>query len=181
MKFSLQNLTLLALVTSQQVNAHYGYPYTVLDGVISKRWEYIRPSTTQKFAPNWDYSGEAAMCGENGTLPLFPVKTLKVAAGSTIGFGAAGQSRVGSDESKDMSDVGIPNFDPSFYMYHPGPATAWLSKAPDSVDLNEYKGDGDWFKIEVKPASDGVHWDYRPDTEVSIVSVANFKEYINTD
>lgn len=45
------------------------------------------------------------MCGENGTLPLFPVKTLKVAAGSTIGFGAAGQSRAYSDESKDMSDV----------------------------------------------------------------------------
>ncbi|KAJ4355571.1 uncharacterized protein N0V89_003591 [Didymosphaeria variabile] len=98
------------------------------------------PSTTKKFAPNWDYSGEAAMCGENGTLPLFPVKTLKVAAGSTIGFAVAGQSRLSSDESKDMSD-----FDPSFYMYHPGPATAWLSKAPDSVDLNEYKGDGDWW------------------------------------
>lgn len=57
------------------------------------------------FGPNFDYSGPAAMCGPNGTLPLFPVETLKVAAGSTIGFGAAGQSRDFGDESKDMSDV----------------------------------------------------------------------------
>jgi hypothetical protein len=103
-----------------------GYPYTVIDGVVSKRWEYIRyaavittpiyqrprlsghsPSTTFMFGPNWDYSGAAAMCGPNGTLPIFPVKTLKVAAGSTIGFGAAGQSRDLGDESKDMRDVGI--------------------------------------------------------------------------
>lgn len=32
-------------------------------------------------------------------------------------------------------------------MYHPGYASAWLSKAPDGVDLNAYDGDGDWFKI----------------------------------
>jgi len=30
-------------------------------------------------------------------------------------------------------------------LYHPGPATAWLSAAPRSLD--EYTGDGDWFKI----------------------------------
>jgi hypothetical protein len=31
-------------------------------------------------------------------------------------------------------------------MYHPGFASAWLSKA--TVDnLNAYTGDGDWFKI----------------------------------
>jgi len=57
------------------------------------------------FAPNYDYSGEAAMCGPNGTLPLFPTKTLKVAAGSIFGFGVAPQSRNGSDESKDMRNV----------------------------------------------------------------------------
>ncbi|OAG03265.1 uncharacterized protein CC84DRAFT_1178758 [Paraphaeosphaeria sporulosa] len=123
------------------------------------------PSTTSLFSPNWDYSGAAAMCGPNGTLPLFPVKTLKLAAGSVIGFGAAGQSREFGDESKDMSD-----FDPNFWMYHSGPATAWLSKAPDGVDLGEYMGDGDWFKIDVKPASDGLHWDYNSGAHVSIMN-----------
>lgn len=31
-------------------------------------------------------------------------------------------------------------------MYHPGFASAWLSKSPTD-DLNAYTGDGDWFKI----------------------------------
>jgi hypothetical protein len=58
------------------------------------------------FAPNWDYSGEAAMCGPNATLPLFPVKTLKVVAGSTIGFASAGQWRESPyDESQYFGDV----------------------------------------------------------------------------
>jgi hypothetical protein len=46
-------------------------------------------------------------------------------------------------------------------MYHDGPATAYLSKAPDGInDLNDYEGEGDWFKIGVVGASDGMHWDY---------------------
>lgn len=31
-------------------------------------------------------------------------------------------------------------------MYHPGFASAWLSKSPVD-DLTAYQGDGDWFKI----------------------------------
>lgn len=31
-------------------------------------------------------------------------------------------------------------------MYHPGFASAWLSKSPTD-DLDSYTGDGDWFKI----------------------------------
>lgn len=32
------------------------------------------------------------------------------------------------------------------WMYHPGFASAWLSKSPVD-DLNNYNGDGDYFKI----------------------------------
>ncbi|KAK4107577.1 lytic polysaccharide monooxygenase [Canariomyces notabilis] len=163
MKISLQQLTLLGLSGLHQANGHYGYPYTVVDGVVSKRWEYIRP-VTGIFQPNYDYSGPSAMCGNNATLPLWPIKTLKIAAGSTIGFAAKGQSMNRRDESEDFTD-----FDPSFYMYHNGPATAWLSKAPGD-DLNEYKGDGDWFKIDVKGASDGIHWDYRSEERINIMN-----------
>lgn len=122
MKFSLQQLTFAALTVIPQANGHCklpsshfpknktdkidGFPYTVYEGVVSKRWEYVRASTTSVFQPNYDYSGIAAMCGDAGQLPLFPVKTLKVAAGSTIGFGAARQTgRSDSDESKDFRDV----------------------------------------------------------------------------
>lgn len=122
MKFSLQQLTLAALSVVPQASGHCknlslhlsndllndidGFPYTVYDGVISKRWEYVRASTTSVFQPNYDYAGIAAMCGDTGELPLFPVKTLKIAAGSTIGFGAARQTgRSDYDESKDFRDV----------------------------------------------------------------------------
>lgn len=33
-------------------------------------------------------------------------------------------------------------FDPAFTIYHDGPATAYMSKAPG--ELNDYTGDGDW-------------------------------------
>lgn len=45
------------------------------------------PSPTPDFSPNHEYSGPSSMCGRNATKPLFPVKTLKIEAGSTIGFG----------------------------------------------------------------------------------------------
>jgi hypothetical protein len=30
-------------------------------------------------------------------------------------------------------------------MYHDGPATAYLSKAPGERQLNDYAGGGDWY------------------------------------
>lgn len=39
-----------------------------------------------------------------------------------------------------LEDTALP------YIYHPGPAQAYMSRAPDD-DLESYLGDGDWFKI----------------------------------
>jgi hypothetical protein len=47
------------------------------------------------------------MCGNNASLPLWPIKTLKIAAGSTIGFAAKGQSMNRRDESEDFTDVSL--------------------------------------------------------------------------
>jgi hypothetical protein len=44
------------------------------------------------------------MCGFNGTIPLFPVKTLQVAAGSAIGF-AASYMADSRKEEQDFSEV----------------------------------------------------------------------------
>ncbi|PVI00683.1 lytic polysaccharide monooxygenase [Periconia macrospinosa] len=60
-------------------------------------------------------------CGRNATKAWSRPKTAVVHAGDTVGFAR------------------WPN------LYHPGPATAWLSRAPGLLD--EYEGDGDWFKI----------------------------------
>jgi hypothetical protein len=43
-----------------------------------------------------------------------------------------------------------------------------------ALHIDMYTADGRWvyrFKIDVKPASDGLHWDYSQDAKVSIVSV----------
>ncbi|CAI6336172.1 unnamed protein product [Periconia digitata] len=182
MKLTFQQTILLALGGLHQANCHCkshqssidtyqdetdsaqdGYPVVVVDGVISKRWEYTRPTTS--FAPNYDYSGPESTCGFNATLPLFPIKTVQVKAGSTVGFGAMYMSAKNGniDEHTDFTD-----FDPSFYMYHDGPATAYLSKSPG--ELNEYAGDGDWFKIAVVGAKDGLTWDYAAAKAVNIMN-----------
>ena len=52
-------------------------------------------------------------------------------------------------------------------LYHPGPATAWLSPAPGS--LNQYAGDGEWFKIlsvvgrteQSEPPNDEYFWKHQ--------------------
>jgi len=41
-----------------------------------------------------------------------------------------------------------------------------MSKAPEAIE--DYEGDGDWFKIGTSGASDGMHWDSNRQPEVSI-------------
>ncbi|ORY04387.1 glycosyl hydrolase family 61-domain-containing protein [Clohesyomyces aquaticus] len=149
-------IPMLLLQWATPSNGHYGFPFVEVDGVMSERWEYVRPSGS--FAPNWDYSGISAMCGENATKPLFPIKTLKVEAGKTVTFGASGQKAVPESDSR------VP-FDPTFGIYHEGPATAYLSKAPG--ELADYEGDGDWFKIAAVGASDGMNWDVRQTANIN--------------
>ncbi|KAF2866960.1 glycosyl hydrolase family 61-domain-containing protein [Massariosphaeria phaeospora] len=151
-------LTLLLLQFNQAAEGHYGFPFVIVNGVVSERWEYIRPTT--EFGPNFDYSGPPSMCGFNGTRPLFPIKTIKIEAGSMIGFGSSGQTGFVTEEWKSTEP-----WYPTFFMYHDGPATAYLSKAPG--DLDEYEGGGDWFKIAAVGASDGMNWDYRQANQVN--------------
>ncbi|KAF1833489.1 hypothetical protein BDW02DRAFT_599068 [Decorospora gaudefroyi] len=145
-------LCLLLLQGVQHVEGHYGFPFLLKDEFVSERWEYIRPTTS--FAPNFDYSGPDSMCGFNATKAIFPVKTFTVAAGSTIGFGVSDYTNA-ADESKATAP-----FQSHRHIWHQGPATAYMSKAPG--DLNDYEGDGDWFKIAAVGASDGLTWDYSP-------------------
>lgn len=52
-------------------------------------------------------------------------------------------------------------------LYHPGPATAWLSAAPGA--LKDYEGDGEWFKIlsvvgrtvQSVPPNDEYYWKHQ--------------------
>ncbi|KEY71338.1 hypothetical protein S7711_05929 [Stachybotrys chartarum IBT 7711] len=140
MKSSIISLMSLALIPG--ASAHYFFGRLILDGKITNTWEYVRqispePSiadpSTAILAPNTRIESPDLRCGRNASMLRAPVKTATVAAGDRVGF------LVGE------VDVPIPNLNDE-YMYHPGFASAWLSKAPDG-DLDAYQGDGDWFKI----------------------------------
>jgi hypothetical protein len=69
-------------------------------------------------------------CGRNASTAPFKngiVKTAKVNAGDKLSIGTGPE--------------GYP-------LGHPGPALFYLAKAPDGVDLMDWDGDGNWFKIE---------------------------------
>ncbi|KAH8586673.1 hypothetical protein B0O99DRAFT_748143 [Bisporella sp. PMI_857] len=101
----------------------------IIDGRWTDTWEYFReisPSTTVTpyslalIAPSTDPDSLDLRCGQNASTLRSAIKTATVRAG-------------------DTGDT-YPS------MYHPGFASAWLSKTP-SGNLDTYTGDGDWFKI----------------------------------
>lgn len=56
-------------------------------------------------------------------------------------------------------------FDPkNDVIGHQGPGQAYMSKAPGA--LEDYEGDGEWFKIGTSGASDGQYWDSDRKNEV---------------
>lgn len=68
-------------------------------------------------------------CGRNAFRWAATTETADVLAGSEVGF------RVSTDGNGKYG-----------YFWHPGPGMIYLSRAPDD-DLENYRGDGDWFKI----------------------------------
>ncbi|PKS11369.1 hypothetical protein jhhlp_003131 [Lomentospora prolificans] len=67
-------------------------------------------------------------CGRNGTLSGRGSDIATVVAGDVVGFKSSG--KIGLD------------------IYHPGPGLAYLSRSPEGVDVRDYDGSGEWFKIE---------------------------------
>jgi hypothetical protein len=136
MKLSIISLLGVTLTPAQ---AHYLFGRFILNGSWTETWEYIREvspreNTSADLAlvyPNTEPLSTDIRCGRNASTSWSTVKTAQINAGDTVGF-AAGEPMLGGD------------FKP--WMYHPGFASAWLSKSP-SDDLDTYTGDGDWFKI----------------------------------
>jgi hypothetical protein len=148
-------LAVFGLVLVNSTSAHYFFGRLILDGKWTDTWSYIRqispsptvPNTDQHpgfafVAPNLDPNSLDVRCGRNASTLHSRVQVATVTAGDTVGFG-----------------VGEAPLNESPYMYHPGFASAWLSRAPDG-DLDSYTGDGDWFKIFsfVMPSEQSRDW-----------------------
>ncbi|KAF2676453.1 lytic polysaccharide monooxygenase, partial [Lentithecium fluviatile CBS 122367] len=124
----------------------------------SEPWEYIRKISPQDsgsdikydydyIIPVVDPSSIDLRCGRNASAAWSNPKIAVIQAGDTVGFA--------------VNTTRWPN------LYHPGPATAWLSKAPGS--LNDYTGDGEWVKIlgvvgrteQSEPPNDEYYWKHQ--------------------
>lgn len=115
--------------------AHWIFDRIVYENKWTQPFEYVRQvspfPTNDEYAlvyPNTDPDSTDIRCGRNASVAWSKPKTATVKAGDRIGF------------IVNVASVGKGR------MYHPGFASAWLSKPPGD-DLNAYTGDGDWFKI----------------------------------
>ncbi|KAJ4286683.1 hypothetical protein N0V90_012935 [Kalmusia sp. IMI 367209] len=137
--------------TFMSTNAHYLFDRLILNGSWSEPWEYVRrisPQNANDGAQKTDYdyiipvvdpSLNDLRCGRNASIAWSQPKTAIIHAGDTVGFA------VNTSVGLPIPNAPVMPWDRWPNLYHPGPATAWLSAALG--DLNDYKGDGEWFKI----------------------------------
>ncbi|KAH6695428.1 cellulose-growth-specific protein [Plectosphaerella plurivora] len=104
------------------VSAHYNFERLIVDGEVTGAYEYVR-KTTNGNGPITAVNSTDIICNAGGIDDeiMAATKTFTVAAGAQVGF--------------KMNE----------YMGHPGPLAVYLSKAPGTAQ--EYKGDGEWFKV----------------------------------
>ena len=84
-------------------------------------------------------------CGRGAWKPSPQTKTANVNAGDEVAFGIERYYASSSTGSQVTYD----------FVGHIGPGMVYLAKKPDGVELSQWDGDGDWFKIDYKgPATD---------------------------
>lgn len=170
MRFSLEQLAIkasglaiLLLQGAQKVDGHYGFPVLIVNGVASEWWEFTRPIGLDvyggQFFPSYDWTGPNQICGVNATKTGHQTNTAKAEAGSIIGFRPA--------PATYSSGIIPPHpFNPQEDVVgHQGPGQAYMSLAPGA--LEDYEGDGEWFKIGTSGSSDGMYWDSNGKTEIN--------------
>ncbi|KAJ5569235.1 hypothetical protein N7450_011721 [Penicillium hetheringtonii] len=118
---------------AQLTAGHYIFSKLVLNGEVSDDWQYIRETTRDKcymptkFSSTFDNltpSDPDFRCNLGSFTNAAKTEVANVAAGDTIAM-------------KLFYDGSIA---------HPGPGQVYISKAP-SGSVQEYEGDGEWFKI----------------------------------
>ncbi|KAF7590206.1 hypothetical protein BBP40_003137 [Aspergillus hancockii] len=123
----------IAAMLAEAATAHYIFSKLVVNGEISKDWQYIRQTTRSKnYMPtkwtstfdNLTPSDSDFRCNLGSFSNAAKTEVAEVGAGDTIAM-------------KLFYDGSIA---------HPGPGQVYMSKAP-SGKVQEYQGDGEWFKI----------------------------------
>ncbi|KAL2855146.1 glycosyl hydrolase family 61-domain-containing protein [Aspergillus pseudodeflectus] len=132
----MKHLSLIVSITgalARPTMAHYIFSKLVLNGEVSKDWQYIRQTTRSecymptKFTSTYDDltpNDSDFRCNLGSFSNAANTEVAEVAAGETIAM-------------KLFYDGNIA---------HPGPGQVYMSKAPTG-NVQEYEGDGEWFKV----------------------------------
>lgn len=140
------------LLCATGVEAHYYWPWVIVNGTESPQWKYVRKvkggSDNSLYAlaePHYDIFSTNFTCGRDAFDAAWATETADVVAGSEIGF----RLNQGYEESVPSTNYGL---------NHQGPAFAYLARAPDD-DLSTFSGgDGDWVKIQAILAESSNQW-----------------------
>lgn len=135
-------LAALGAICPPGVLGHNTQGILLVNGTETPTWKYVRKvapefddtyypegSDYPKVGPQMDLTNANITCGRNAFDAAANTETADVLAGSEVGF------RVSWDGNG-----------PYGFFWHQGPAQIYLSRAPND-DLEQYRGDGDWFKI----------------------------------
>ncbi|OAL03137.1 hypothetical protein IQ06DRAFT_334598 [Phaeosphaeriaceae sp. SRC1lsM3a] len=148
-------LSLATSLLAHRAAAHYVFNRLIVNGTISKEWQYVRDvtgnagtreSTWFKAFPIFGPENVNVTCGR-GAFPVYNAATIETA---TI---------VAGDEFGFM--VSPPMFEDDLiqYIYHDGPGQIFLSKLPENIkDLNDYDASGDFFKIGYEGPINATAW-----------------------
>ncbi|KAF2868797.1 glycoside hydrolase [Massariosphaeria phaeospora] len=141
----------VAGLLAQLTSAHYIFGHLWVNGTRSDKWQYVRDvapnpmsadparADDAKTYPNKDIKSPQTTCGLNAFKSAKSTQTATVLAGAEVGFEPVEVWAGGTE------------------IYHWGPASAWLSRAPGD-DVEGYEGLGDWFKVAYMGPSDNVTW-----------------------
>ncbi|KEZ46562.1 hypothetical protein SAPIO_CDS0358 [Scedosporium apiospermum] len=114
---------LAALAATAQ--AHYVFDKLIVNGQTTNQWQYVRATDNrQTTGPVTDVTSPTIRCYTSDTSVGSRTGTVNVAAGSTVGFTS------------------------SPAIFHPGPLSFYMAKAPTGTSASNFQGDGKvWFKI----------------------------------
>lgn len=120
MKFS---ITAVAVLAVNSVSGHYIFQQFSAGGTKYPAWKYIRRNTN----PAWL---------QNGPVTDLSSKDLRCNVGGGVSNGTETITMKAGDEFTFTLDAAV---------YHAGPTSLYMSKAPGKVEA--YDGSGPWFKI----------------------------------
>ncbi|KAF2006331.1 lytic polysaccharide monooxygenase [Amniculicola lignicola CBS 123094] len=149
--------------------AHFAVGHLLVNGTDTGLWKHVLkvahehiPSITDptnhfgQVTPQFpsDLSTTNITCGRSAFDSLPTTEIADVVAGEELGF-----RLMSAEEVNAGGGYG--------YIFHPGPAQIWLSRAPND-DMKAYHGDGDWFKVSYGGPKNNWAWELRdPDAGFS--------------